>query len=93
MAKNEQNPLEAADLIPVRSEDFSLLSRSAQNPLEAADPIPSELTVLPVYRVVSPVEHGTNAVDQRRYEPGDSIALTDAHAAPLLACGAVEIEV
>lgn len=70
------------------------MAKSEQNPLEAADLMPSEpkSVGLSVYRVVSPVEHGTTDGDQRRYEPGDSIALTDAHAAPLLACGAVEIE-
>lgn len=68
------------------------MAKSEQNLLAATDLIPSEPepVALPVYRAVSPVEHGTNAVDQRRYEPGDSIALADAHAAPLLACGAVE---
>ncbi|MCM8598051.1 MAG: hypothetical protein NFW04_05270 [Candidatus Accumulibacter sp.] len=44
------------------------------------------------YRVLSPVSHGTNGNDSRRYEPGEIIDLNESHAAPLLACGAIEAE-
>lgn len=44
----------------------------------------------PVYRVLSPLFHGTTADDQRRLDPDEIIALSDDQAAPLLACGAVE---
>lgn len=72
------------------------MTKSESNTVAAADPsadlIPTEFQPdeLPVYRVLSPVLHGTTATDQRRYEPGETIALSAAPAAPLLACGAIE---
>lgn len=44
------------------------------------------------YRCKTPVHHGTNMVNQRRYEPGEIIELSDEHAKPLLACNAIEPE-
>lgn len=45
------------------------------------------------YRCKSNVCHGTNAVNQRQYKPGDIIELSDGHAQPLLECNAIEPEV
>lgn len=69
------------------------MAKIEQNTTEAADLLPAELPASssPAYRVLSPVMHGVTDSDQRRYEPGESIVLSDADAAPLLACGAVEV--
>ncbi len=67
------------------------MAKIEQNTTEAADLLPAESQPVPdpIYRVLSPVMHGTTAEDQRRYEPGESIVLSDADAAPLLAVGAI----
>ncbi len=44
------------------------------------------------YRCKTPLHHGTNQVDQRRYEPGEIIELSDGYARPLLECNAIEPE-
>ena len=43
------------------------------------------------YRVKKAVIHGTNNANSRRYEAGELIDLPDRDAAPLLACGAIEL--
>lgn len=63
------------------------MTRSS-NSTEARDRL--EADALPVYRVCSSIWHGTTADDQCWYEPGERIALADADAIPLLACGAIE---
>ncbi len=44
------------------------------------------------YRCKTPVMHGTNAVNQRHYQPGEIVELSDEHAAPLLEVKAIEPE-
>ncbi len=43
------------------------------------------------YRVKSAICHGNHQTDQRRYEPGETIELSEAQAAPLIECGAIEL--
>jgi hypothetical protein len=42
------------------------------------------------YTVTRAVDYGTNAKDQRRYQPGEPIELEDKDADPLLKAGAIE---
>lgn len=68
------------------------MTKQKSNTAELADLVVAELSSAPppAYRVLSPLFHGTTADDQRRYEPGETLALSSEQAAPLLACGAVE---
>ncbi len=43
------------------------------------------------YNVKSPISHGNHQSDQRRYEPGEIIELSEADATPLLKVGAIEL--
>lgn len=43
------------------------------------------------YRVLTRLQHGTHQADIRTYLEGDIADLNDAHAAPLLAAGAIEL--